>query len=185
MLAWPAEIDTSLFLFLNVKLANPVFDFIMPIITNDWLLRIVFLAMIIYLLVRGKKPGSIAAILCILVLALSDLMSAQIFKPLFERVRPCHVISNVHLLVNCSQGLSFPSSHAVNSFGQAVLLSGMYPRRRIVFLLIAVVVSYSRVAVGVHYPFDVIGGAILGTLSGLVVFFCYRLWTTRMSRRAQ
>jgi undecaprenyl-diphosphatase len=173
-LAWLTEIDTGLFLFFNVKLANAGSDLLMPIITNDWFLRVVFLIIILYLLILGKKRGRIAAALCIVTVAASDLTSAAVFKPLFERIRPCHVIANVHLLVNCSQGLSFPSSHAANSFGQAALLAAIYPRHRVIFLLIAAVVSYSRIAVGVHYPFDVLAGALLGIGCGLAVFFLHR-----------
>jgi undecaprenyl-diphosphatase len=180
MIEWLVGFDTQLFLFLNGSLANPVFDRFMPIITNDWLLRVAFLAIVINLAVFGKKQGRIAAILCVVTVACSDQVSAHILKPLVARIRPCHVIPSVHLLVDCSQGLSFPSSHAANSFGIATLISLIYRRKEWLYLSIAAIVSYSRIAVGVHYPLDVLTGTVVGLLCGWVVLRAYRLVEPRL-----
>jgi undecaprenyl-diphosphatase len=77
-------------------------------------------------------------------------------------MRPCQIISNTHLLVNCSRSFSFPSSHATNIFAFASTSSYFYPRWKFLFLAIALLISYSRVYVGFHYPFDCVFGAILG-----------------------
>jgi membrane-associated phospholipid phosphatase len=183
MLEWLVARDTDVFVFLNTRLANPVFDFIMPIATNDWFLRAVLAAIIIAMLIFGKKPGRIAAIFCLATVALSDLLSAQVVKPLVARVRPCHVIESVHLLVNCSQGLSFPSSHAANSFSLALFLSGIYPRLRWLLYSFAMIVSFSRIAVGVHYPLDVLFGALTGVLAALLIAAVYR-WVVRKYKLA-
>lgn len=183
MLDWLVGLDTAIFVFLNTQLANPAFDIIMPIATNDWFLRAVLAAIILAMLIFGKKQGRIAAIFCLATVALSDLFSAQLIKPLVGRVRPCHIIENVHLLVNCSQGLSFPSSHAANTFSLAYFLSGIYPRLRWLLYAFAALVSYSRIAVGVHYPTDVLVGALTGVAAALVIVFVYR-WTLRKYKLA-
>ena len=183
MLDWIVGIDSEIFVFLNTRLANPVFDLIMPIATNDWFLRAVFAIIILAMLVFGKKQGRIAAVFCLATVAVSDLLSAQVIKPLVGRVRPCHVIENVHLLVNCSQGLSFPSSHAANTFSLALFLSDVYPRLRWLLYSFAAIVSYSRIAVGVHYPFDVVVGALTGVVAALGIGMVYR-WTIRKYKLA-
>ncbi len=180
---WLANIDTNLFIFLNGKLANPVFDAVMPIITNDWLLRVVFLIIVVSLAIFGKKQGRIAAVLCVIAVGCSDQMSSHLIKPLVSRLRPCHVVASVHLLINCSQGLSFPSSHAANSFAPAVLMSFFYPKKVWLFLAIAAVVAYSRIVVGVHYPFDVAAGAVVGAICGIVIVVIYRYVNARFIAR--
>jgi membrane-associated phospholipid phosphatase len=183
MIDWLVKLDTQLFLFFNNTLANSVFDGVMPIITNDWVLRIVFLIIVVLLLIFGKKQGRIAAILCIVAVVVSDQISSHLIKPIVERVRPCHVIPDVHLLVACSQGLSFPSSHAANSFAIATLISLSYRRRIWLYLTIAAIVAYSRIAVGVHYPFDALAGAAVGMLGATAVFAAYRYVSAWFGRR--
>jgi undecaprenyl-diphosphatase len=182
MIEWLVGIDTALFHFFNVALANSVFDSIMPIVTNDWVLRVAFAAIVVLLLVFGKREGRLVALLLVVTVALSDQTSSHLLKPIVERVRPCHVVPDVHLLVACSQGLSFPSSHAANSFAVAVLISLIYRRRVWLYLAIAALVSYSRVAVGVHYPLDVLVGAVVGTLCAVAVVGIYRVARERLVR---
>jgi membrane-associated phospholipid phosphatase len=183
MIDWLVSLDTQLFLFFNTVLANSVFDRVMPIITNDWVLRVVFLIIVVLLLIFGKKQGRIVALLCIVTVVLSDQVSSHLIKPLVARVRPCHVIPDVHLLVACSQGLSFPSSHAANSFAIGTLISLSYRRRIWLYLTIAGIVSYSRIAVGVHYPFDVLAGALVGVLCATAVFTAYQYISASLDKR--
>jgi undecaprenyl-diphosphatase len=170
MIDWLVNLDTQMFLFFNGAIANSLFDRIMPIITNDWILRVVFAIIVVLLLIFGKKQGRLVALLCVVTVALSDQATSHLLKPMIGRVRPCHVVPDVHLLVACSQGLSFPSSHAANSFAIAALISLTYHRRFWLYLTIAGIISYSRIAVGVHYPLDVLAGALVGVLSATAVF---------------
>ena len=166
MLEFLSEIDTALFLFLNITLANPVTDLIMPVITSDWLLRIMYASAVVLLLIFGNARLRWVVLFSILVLAVTDQASAGLLKPMIGRLRPCHVLENINLLVNCGGGKSMPSSHAANAFGQAVLFSMMYRRWAWPLLVFAALVALSRVLVGVHYPFDILVGAFIGAAFG-------------------
>jgi undecaprenyl-diphosphatase len=78
-------------------------------------------------------------------------------------------LEHINLLVSCGTGKSFPSSHAANNFFAAFILSFFYKKNPWVFYTTASLIAISRVVVGVHYPFDVIGGAIIGTAIALLL----------------
>ena len=165
------SVDTSVFFLINQTLANTVFDIIMPFVTNldNWRIPIGIIWLV--LIWKGGKKGRIAAILLIPVLTMSDYTSSSILKPVFGRIRPCHVLENVRLLVNCGSGLAFPSSHATNISAVAVLFSFFYRKATPVFITIAFLVGLSRIYVGVHYPADVLFGFTVGTgISSLLIY---------------
>ncbi|MCX6835389.1 MAG: phosphatase PAP2 family protein [candidate division Zixibacteria bacterium] len=168
MIEFLSQIDTALFLFMNVTLANPVTDLIMPVITSDWLLRILYAIAVVLLLIFGNARLRWVALFSVLVLVVTDQVSAGLLKPMIGRLRPCQTLQNIHLLVNCGGGKSMPSSHAANAFGQAVLFSVIYSRWAWPLLVFAALVALSRVFVGVHYPFDILVGAIIGAAVGYI-----------------
>lgn len=170
MLEFLVNLDTALMRFLNVTLANPVFDLIMPVITHEWFVRIFFMTFALLAAIFGGKYGRITFLFLILAVVLTDQLTSHLIKPLVGRLRPCKNLDWVHVLINCSSGKSFPSSHAANSFGQAVIWTWRYPKYKWFFILSATIITFSRIAVGVHYPFDVLTGAVLGTLCGLLIF---------------
>jgi undecaprenyl-diphosphatase len=168
MLEFLGNIDTALFLFFNVTLANPVTDLIMPLITSDMLLRVLYAGAVVSLLVFGKARLRWVVLFSVLVLVVTDQLSAGLLKPMLGRLRPCHVLENINLLVDCGGGKSMPSSHAANAFGQAVLLAMLYRRWAWPLLIVAALIALSRVFVGVHYPFDVVAGTVIGATAGFV-----------------
>lgn len=179
------SLDVTLFTFLNTTLANPVGDFVWPYITDyDRFLpvRLLLLAVWLWLLIKGGKRGRTAALLLVLVLVCSDQLSSSVIKPFFQRPRPCHsvdgspVVQQVHLLVHCGGGKSFPSSHAVNNFAVATLFAFFYRRWTWAFFTWAALVGVSRVTVGVHFPSDILGGAVLGAgVAALLLWIWYTL----------
>jgi undecaprenyl-diphosphatase len=180
------SIDKAIFFFINQTLSNPVGDVLWPLITDYdklWVIRIPLVLLWLWLLVKGGKAGRTAAIMIVPVLFLSDKISSSLLKELVERARPCHDAAmlgqSIHLLVDCGPGKSFPSSHAVNNFAIATVFSAYYPRWKWWFLGWASLVALSRPAVGVHYPSDVLGGAIIGFLIALLV-----IWTWHNIERA-
>ena len=174
MLEFLSQLDTSLFLFFNVTLGNPVTDVIMPVITSDWLLRILYAVAVILLLIFGKARLRWVVVFSILALAVTDQITASLLKPMIGRLRPCHVLENINLLVGCGGGKSMPSSHAANAFAQAVLFSVIYRRWIWLLTIAATLIALSRVFVGVHYPFDIVVGAMIGSAIGLVAAWSAR-----------
>jgi undecaprenyl-diphosphatase len=166
-------IDTQLFYLINVTLANPLTDKLMPFITerDNWF--IFFGIMWLAMLFNGGKRGIIAAILILITITVSDQASSSLIKDLVQRIRPCNVLNGVHLLVNCTGSYSFPSSHAVNHFAGAFLLSHFFHEYRFALYGGGFVVALSRIFVGVHYPFDMLGGMLIGILIGYVIV---QLW---------
>lgn len=175
MLEFLQHIDEQVFYFINVSLANPLTDMFMPFITVEKNWFIFWGIMWLYLLIGAGRKGRVIAILVLLLVLVSDQLSSNVLKHFFERVRPCNHLprETIHLLVNCTGSFSFPSSHAVNNFAGAYFFSYFYPRLKVAFYISASLLAISRIFCGVHYPFDVVGGAAIGLLTG---FLFIELW---------
>lgn len=169
------SIDAVLFHFINGTLANPVTDKLMPFITerDNWF---IFYALIwLFLIIKGGVRGKVAALLIVPLILLSDQTANNVIKPFFHRIRPCHVLEDVNLLIKCSDSFAFPSNHAVNNFAAAVLFSYFYPPMKYFLYTGALIVSLSRIFVGIHYPFDVLGGAAVGIIFALLIIYFWKL----------
>lgn len=164
------DLDKALFTLINGSGANPYFDWLMPWLRNPSLWMPLYLFLILFLFINFKKEGVWLLVLAILTVALTDSISSHIFKPFFNRLRPCNEPSlqgTVHFLLSYRPGNgSFTSSHASNHFGLAFFL--FFTIRKFLgqwmylFFLWAFSICYAQVYVGVHYPLDVMGGAALG-----------------------
>jgi undecaprenyl-diphosphatase len=184
MLEWLTEIDKALFLFMNMALANPVFDFVMPLLTNDTNLRVLYGLAMVVLLIKGDARVRWLVLVSALVLTATDQTSSSVLKPWIARPRPCHVMEQIHLLVGCGGGRSMPSSHAANALGQAALFSLATPQVRWYLWAFAGSVAFSRVFVGVHYPGDVLAGTALGiAVGGLAAWGFAQAWRRWEQRR--
>lgn len=180
-------IDASLFHFINQSLATSVGDVVWPLITDydkHWPIRVVLIGIWLWLLVKGGARGRTAALILIPLLAISDQISSSLIKPFIGRIRPCHVfpLDEIHLIVGCS-GFSFPSSHAVNNFAVATMFSLYFPKIRAALYTFASLVAISRVFVGVHYPSDALGGAVIGTCIAIVLVMLWKTVTDRFLPR--
>lgn len=168
IITWLEGLDKSVFTFINQSLANPVTDLIMPFVTLDLHLKIFYGFILLMILWRGNNRLRISIIFSLIAVLLTDQASAAWLKHVFERPRPCADME-VHLLVNCGSGFSLPSSHAANLFGQAFFYRTVAPKSQFYLIALAIIVALSRVFVGVHYPFDILAGAALGTIIGYII----------------
>ncbi len=160
------SIDTGIFYFINVTLANPVTDAVMPFITVEKHWYIFYAIMWLYMMIAGGKKGRTVALLVLLLALVSDQLSSNFIKDFVQRTRPCHVLQGVHLLVGCNDSFSFPSSHAVNNFAGAFFFSHFYPKLKYGLYTGAFLMAISRIFCGVHYFSDILGGAVIGLLIG-------------------
>lgn len=169
MLDFIIGLDVHLFIFFNQTIENPVLDLVMPFITQKEHFLYPLIAVCIGVIILLRRRGIIILLWGAVLITLADQLSSSVIKPLVGRVRPCHELDVVRLLVNCGSGKSFPSSHAVNMFAAATFFGEKFLHRRREFYLVASFVALSRVYCGVHYPFDVLSGAAIGISLGILV----------------
>lgn len=172
------QLDTELLLFIN-GINSPFGDYFFSMYT-DILIWVPMYIMILYTIFKKHGMRGFWILLAlVLVITLCDQISSSLIKPTVARLRPTREPSLEGLLhiVNGYRGgkFGFISSHAANSFGLAAF-SGLLFRRpgyTIFIFLWAIINSYSRMYLGVHYPGDIVGGTILGLLAGWSVYLLY------------
>lgn len=162
------QLDVSIFFFINHTISNPVFDKFFPFITEVKNWYIAYIVLISLLFFKGGRVGKISVLILLLMIAATDQLSSNLIKNLVSRIRPCNVLENVNILATCTESFSFPSSHAVNNFAVAIFFITIFKRYSILLITIAGIIALSRVYVGVHYPSDIIGGAIIGSIMGYI-----------------
>jgi len=176
---WLLQLDTRIFLAIN-GLHSETWDGIMWWISGKTTWWPFYLLLILFL--GWKKRWQLAAMLLfiILMVTLADQSSVHLFKNVFQRLRPCHepeLQGVVHLVNNkCGGKFGFISSHAANTFGVALLVL-LWIRKRwftAIMLTWGILVGYSRIYLGVHYPGDVLAGAIWGAGCGWLIFTIYK-----------
>jgi undecaprenyl-diphosphatase len=163
-------LDRSLFHWLNSIAVAPALDPLMVFVTNSRVWQVVLVVLAIGLAGRRDRTSRLAALALGLSLALSDVLAAQVLKPVVGRLRPCHALEGVRLLVDgCGGRNGFPSNHAANAGAAAAALGVFLPGSLRVTVPLALLVAWSRVYVGVHYPGDVAAGLVFGAAVGVLL----------------
>lgn len=154
------QLDTNILNFIHNDLHNSVFDFIMPIITflgNGYLLWIV-VSIILTISKKYRKAGitmAVALILC-------AVMGEMLIKNIVKRPRPYEGVTGIQLLIPKLSSYSFPSGHTLSSFAAAFVIFKYMRKWAIPAFILAVLIAFSRNYLYVHYPFDVLAGAVFG-----------------------
>lgn len=176
------SLDHNMFTDINWGLSNSAFDLFFPFITdlhrNPWFIGLVIL-LSGYWVWRQRQKAAAGLICAALTIGISDIATSQLLKPIFKRDRPNSSVVAVHLRTHPHSGPSFPSNHAVNTFAAATVLSALLPPAMIFWYLCAVLVAFSRIYVGVHYPSDVLVGAAFGICVGLLAVRLILPWVQR------
>lgn len=172
VIEWLDNIDKELFLFLN----SLHFDWLDPIVFTSsgkliWIPLYIFL--IVLLFRKYKIYGLYYLLLAGIIILISDQVTSGLMKPFFERLRPSHnpEFGNIVHIVNDYRGGSygFASSHAANTFSIAVFFNIIFKNKQFLWLIFwAAMVSYTRIYLGVHYPGDIIVGALIGIFAALL-----------------
>jgi undecaprenyl-diphosphatase len=162
------SIDLMIFYFFNHTISLPILDKFFSLITsvNNWYIAYVILLGISW--TKGGKRGKIAVIGVILLIIVSDQTGYRLLKELFARPRPCDILTDVITPVGCTGTYSFPSNHALNNFAAAFFFYKLFPKLKWVLFITAGLVAISRVYLGLHYPSDIIGGALIGIVFGYI-----------------
>ena len=161
--------NIKLFYIINHGCSNFIFDRLMPLVTLLGGGKFI-MALAVLLVIIVSKSKKIVGLLMLLGLVISNSV-VHFLKGYFAEPRPFLALKDVHLLVKeLDKSHAFPSGHATLAFLAAVILAN-YFKRGYLFFLIAIAICFSRVYVGVHYPYDVLAGAVLGSLIGLALVY--------------
>ena len=179
------DFDKWLFTKINQTSANSLFDTILPFFREPLVWIPLYLFFILYAIYNFPKKALTWIIGMGLTATTTDIISSRIIKPFIGRKRPCNdveMIDTIRLLIsNCGQNGSFTSSHAANHFGIAmfiyITMRNIWGNYTYLFFIWAALISYAQVYVGVHYPFDILGGAIVGCAAG---YFSAKIFTKKM-----
>ena len=168
------SLDEKLFLFLNGSYVSWL-DYPMILITGTliWIPLYLFL---LYAVIRARRSTFWITLFCLILLVVLTDQGSGVFKHLVARPRPCYdpsTSSLVRLLTGCGGQYGFFSAHASNCFGVATFMFLFFQRKLIPALMLffwALLVSYSRIYVGKHFPGDILVGMIFGIMSGWIIY---------------
>lgn len=170
---WLVQLDRNIFLFIN-SLHSPYLNQIMVFLSG----QMIWVPIIVMFIFTGykqfdKKKWGVFLIFLILIIVASDVSSSYLLKNIVQRLRPCR-LDDIKVLINqfgqkCGGKYGFVSSHAANSIALVIFSLGTLINKKwfYLFWLMPILVGYSRIYLGVHYPGDILGGFIIGSFWSL------------------
>lgn len=159
-------IDIQILNFIQEAMKSSTMDTVMQIITllGNW----GFIWIVITVLLLVSKNYKISGLKLLLALLMCTVLGSVILKPLIARPRPFTLDSSVSLLIATPSDFSFPSGHAMSAFAAATIIFFTDHKYGLFAFILAVLMAFSRLYLYVHYPSDVICGAIMGVLVALL-----------------
>lgn len=183
------SIDLSIFYFFNHTLSSGFLDKFFSVITNvnSWYIAYVILLGISFS--KGGTKGKLAVLGIILLIIVTDQTGYRLLKEYFARPRPCNALTDVLTPLGCTGSFSFPSNHALNNFAAAMFFYRLFPKLKWVLFITASLVAISRVYLGLHYPSDIFGGAVIGIVFGYLfatgVLYLEKYFIDRKLKRSE
>ena len=168
------NLNTEIFYLINNNLSNPLFDLIMPQLTNlGGFVGLLILCILAILVCRHYNKDKYLQVskLCLYALLLSAGIALCLKLGVVEN-RPFKTLGHVNQLVVPNEPNSFPSGHTSSTFSVVTVLVHEFWQRKLlisVLIIFSILLAFSRVYCGVHYPLDVVVGAMVGILSGIIV----------------
>jgi undecaprenyl-diphosphatase len=190
------SLDEQLLLFINHGTTNSLFDVLMPAFSAQGYLLV--LPFLLYMIVSSadrmdaQRKRFLSAAIWTIAISCCAVFLAEwveaVLKNAVARERPCRTIEGIRLIVTCPKSYSLPSGHAISSFAFAVPLfyltrSYLSMPWRLYPLILASLIAFSRPYLGVHYPTDVLVGALLGAGIGMILSVLWRVIAMKYSRR--
>ncbi len=169
---WLTNIDGDILLWIQDNLRNGILSPVMKGITHLGDAGIIWIALTILLLCfkKTRKVGIMSAMALVGSLIINNL----ILKNLISRTRPYEVIDGLNRIIEKQSDFSFPSGHTGSSFAAGVVMFKKLPKKYgIPALILAFLIAFSRLYVGVHFPTDVLAGAVTGTISAILAMFIF------------
>lgn len=161
----PGGLELAIYRFLNRDF-GPSVDAATRLLSSHTFGLLVLAAVVLGVLLRWGRKGLWIALPLLLSVGLTDVLGSRVLKPLFARPRPIEVLpeGTFRQVLHVAHGGSMPSLHAANAFSAAVFLWLVRPSLGAPALAVATLIALSRVVGGVHWPTDLVAGAMLGTL---------------------
>ena len=173
MVGYLESLDKAIFLAINKGLAHPIIDPLFSFITDFRNFQVALIFVFFLVLLVGDRRLIATCLLIGIGVALSDTL-VDLLKDALARPRPCQELAVARILVKCGRNFGFPSGHAANTATLSLIASLRHRPMGPFFYPFMVLMAYSRIYVGAHYPSDVLGGMALGLASSLVVMYGIR-----------
>jgi undecaprenyl-diphosphatase len=185
------QLDLSVLYFFNQTLAAPWLDTVADVVTNVRYWYAVYAVAGLFLIYRYKLRGVAIVIAALILITTTDSLAHYILKPLVNRPRPCTRVEGgapatlvpwIRLPSGMRYDESFPSQHALNNFAMAAFFVLLFKRNKWIHLLwfVALIISLGRLYQGLHYPSDLVGGAVIGIAIGLLFGGIFRIVNKRV-----
>jgi len=181
------QLDLDILYFFNRTIASPSLDGFFDVVTNVRYWYAIYAIAGLFLIYRYRLRGVAIVIAAIILITATDSLAHYFLKPLVDRQRPCammptgeHIVSWIRLPSGMRYDESFPSQHALNNFAMAAFFVSLFMRNKWIDSLwfVALIISFGRLYQGLHYPSDVVGGAIIG----MVIGFLFAILFMRLER---
>ncbi len=180
---WLLEADRWLFYFINNKLAFTFLNEFMLLLRQAFTWIPLYLFFLLFFYANCRKLILPIVLLSVLTFAITDFTSASILKPFIGRLRPCHDATlnfTVNNIAGCGGIYSMPSSHASNHFGLStfwfMVIKHTLNRKWYWLWIWAFLIGYAQIYVGVHYPGDILTGALLGIGAASLTWYLFLQW---------
>ncbi len=183
---WLDRIDKSIFKSIHSDGAIPALDGLINLLRNQYVWIPLYVFIIFWIFKYHRQYAWKFILLSAISFAITDIVSFQLLKPMFDRLRPCYepeLSSIIRHIISCGGEHSMPSSHAANHFGLATFwffsIRFMNGKKWWLLFFWAFIIGYSQVYVGKHYPFDIVVGAVFGFMVGSLLSIVFRKWISK------